>query len=1021
MYMIRKEKQLVLTVLFLLLQLAAQAQSQSYLFSRLNVEDGLRSNYVTAIFQDSKGFMWVGTEGGLQRYDGKQFEYFPFEGIPDISHEKVQRIIEGKDNTLWIAYNSCVVTYNYVSGKARKLLVLHQNIEKNFQATQLFIDSRGSTWLCTTDHGAFLYDEKTLAFVHFSKFFAPTGFNIKYVVEDPATHNYWLGTSIGICMLDYAQKICYTPQNNPRNIPLLKVQALQVNVILLFGSSKRGLFINTWPRMAERPRLYYYDLKTGSLSEQHKDQGNISQFIEDSRGNTWGSGDRLLRFSPDGQQLEIFQRNPLSPNGLDYSEMFTLAEDNMQNLWIGTSNGLFLFNYAKQQFRTTTFWPDNYKQTPPLLESTDIWQHPNGDVWVTSWGHGLLIYDSTLTQLKKHLHHPTNNTINMAFCLLPLPDGKVLVGAQHANVWIVDPKTWKVTYRVLKEELDNRSIRCMTLDKQGNVWIGTQRGIVAKWNLQQNTVRTFTDSFYTQGRYLWNHIQDIYADADNFIWVGTMYNGLLKMDTAGRVLQRYAADEPGHQLPGNNIHNITPMGNNKLLVAAGGIVLLDTKKDKVLTTITQEDGLPVGAVTNVFPLKNQNVLFTTNFSAGKVNLSKRKVIHYGRKYGIADETFEAPTSYKLRDGHIVLGSTKNIIFFQPDSLQDPVPPPDVRIHYFKTDGDLVSPYQPMMEKDDPKIELKYQDCTFTIGYISLAYLEQDNLSYSYRLEGIDNGWVKAGNRQYVTYTNLSPGTYTFQVYCENGEGMQSQRITSIRIVLASPIWQKGWFYGLIILLIAGIIYLIHRIRVNRIMSTEKVRRRIARDLHDDMGSTLTSINIMSAMARRNAASQDLVKTQEFLVKIGDSTTRMMESMDDIVWSINPMNDNLQRVIARMREFTTGVLEGRQIAFTFSIDDKIFHRRLQLESRHDFFMIYKEAITNIAKYAQCTFADIRVQLRKGKMVLRVQDNGVGFDVNEASEGDGLMNMQRRAYRMKGQLNIQSQPGKGTVITLMFPTT
>lgn len=1020
MYMIRKEKQLLLSVLFLLFQLAAKPQSQSYLFSRLNVEDGLRSNYVTAIFQDTKGFMWIGTEGGLQRYDGKQFEYFPFDGIPDIYHEKVQRIIEGKNNTLWIAFNSCVVTYNYVTGKARKIVVLHQHIEKNFQATQFFIDSRGNTWLCTTDHGTFLYEEKTLAFIPFSKFFAPAGFNIVNVAEDPVTHNYWLGTNIGICMLDYAQKICYTPQNNPRNIPLLKIPQLQVNVTRLFGSSKRGLFINTWPRNAERPSFYHYDLQTGTFTEQHKDQGHMSQLAEDSRGNIWSAGDRLLRFSPDGQQLEIFERNQFSRNGLDYSEMFTLAEDNMQNLWIGTSNGLFIFNYAKQQFHTVIYWPDSYKHSPPLLEATDIWQHPNGDVWVSSWGYGVLVFDSSITRLKKRLYHPSNTTINMTFCMLPLPDGKVLIGAQHANLWIVDPATWKTAYRVMKE-LDNRSIRCMTLDKQGKVWLGTQRGIVAKWDFLQNNIRTFTDSFYTQGRFLWNHIQDIYADEDNFIWVGTMYNGLLKMDTAGHVLQRYAADERSHLLPANDIRNILPMGDHKLLIAAGGIVLLDTKKDKVLSTLTQEDGLPVGAITNVQPLNDQNILFTTNFSAGKANLTKRKVVHYGRKYGIADETFESPASYKLRDGRIVLGSTKNIIFFQPDSLQDPVPPPDVRIHYFKTDGDLVTPYQPMMENADPEINLRYQDCNFTIGYISLAYLEQDNLSYSYRLEGIDDNWVKAGNRRYVTYTNLAPGTYTFQVYCENGEGMQSQHITSIRIVLASPIWQKGWFYGLIILLIAGIIYLIHRIRVNRIMSTEKVRRRIARDLHDDMGSTLTSINIMSAMARRNAAQEDLAKTQEFLVKIGDSTTRMMESMDDIVWSINPMNDNLQRVIARMREFTTGVLEGRQIAFTFSIDDKIFNRRLQLESRHDFFMIYKEAITNIAKYAQCTFVDIRIQLRKGKLVLRVQDNGVGFDVNDANEGDGLMNMERRAHRMKGHLNIQSQPGKGTVITLMFPTT
>lgn len=237
---------------------------------------------------------------------------------------------------------------------------------------------------------------------------------------------------------------------------------------------------------------------------------------------------------------------------------------------------------------------------------------------------------------------------------------------------------------------------------------------------------------------------------------------------------------------------------------------------------------------------------------------------------------------------------------------------------------------------------------------------------------------------------------------------------------ARPLWQNGWFYGVIVLLAAGIIYSIHRLRINRILAAEQVRRRIARDLHDDMGSTLTSINIMSTMARHHADRDDMDKTREFLVKIGESTTRMMEGMDDIVWSINPLNDNTQRVIARMREFTTGVLEARQIAFAFSADEKIFNRKLRLESRHDFFMIYKETITNIAKYSRCNFADIRVQLRKGQLVLRVQDDGVGFNVSEANEGDGLMNMQRRAYRMNGQLSIQSHIGKGTVITLMFPT-
>ncbi|WP_346316594.1 ATP-binding protein [Chitinophaga sp. YIM B06452] len=277
--------------------------------------------------------------------------------------------------------------------------------------------------------------------------------------------------------------------------------------------------------------------------------------------------------------------------------------------------------------------------------------------------------------------------------------------------------------------------------------------------------------------------------------------------------------------------------------------------------------------------------------------------------------------------------------------------------------------------------------------------------------------VEDGLRDHVNAVyqdHIWPGAGGY-MHSGNSEG------PAMMMQVQKPLWQKGWFYAVLALLIGGVIYVIHRLRVNQLLATEKVRRRIARDLHDDIGSTLTSINIMSSMAQRTAVQLDLAKTQDFLVKIGESTTRMMESMDDIVWSINPLNDSTPRVIARMREFTTGLLEARQIGLTFSIDEKIYSRKLKLESRHDFFMIYKEAITNIAKYARCTFVDVRIQLRKGRLVLRVQDDGAGFNVNEAGEGDGLMNMQRRAYRMNGQLSIQSQIGKGTVITLMFPTT
>ncbi|MCK7558048.1 histidine kinase [Chitinophaga sedimenti] len=225
---------------------------------------------------------------------------------------------------------------------------------------------------------------------------------------------------------------------------------------------------------------------------------------------------------------------------------------------------------------------------------------------------------------------------------------------------------------------------------------------------------------------------------------------------------------------------------------------------------------------------------------------------------------------------------------------------------------------------------------------------------------------------------------------------------------------------LILLLIAGLTYLGYRIRINRLLATEKVRRRIARDLHDDMGSTLTSINIMTTMAKRNV-QENTQKTEDFLSKIGESTTRMMESMDDIVWSINPNNDNMPMILARMREFTTSLFEARGINFSFHADEQVMLLKLNLESRHDFFMIFKESVNNIAKHAQATHVDIVITYKKKTLYMQVKDNGKGFQPTVQGEGDGLFNMQRRAQRMKGSLDIASAPDSGTRISLRFVTT
>jgi signal transduction histidine kinase len=286
------------------------------------------------------------------------------------------------------------------------------------------------------------------------------------------------------------------------------------------------------------------------------------------------------------------------------------------------------------------------------------------------------------------------------------------------------------------------------------------------------------------------------------------------------------------------------------------------------------------------------------------------------------------------------------------------------------------------------------------------------------MDGINADWIRTDRGLLANYNQLPPGNYTFRVMCENADGIKSKNITSLRIYIKPPFYKTWWFLSLVGVAIAGLIYFIHRLRVHRLLAMEKVRTRIARDLHDDMGSTLSTINILSEMAKMKVA-QDAQKTGEYLEKISDNSSRMMEAMDDIVWSINPTNDSMQRITARMREFATGVLEAKNIDFSFKVDERVIDLKLDMEARRDLFLVFKEAVNNLAKYAQCTRADIDIVIHKNRLVMTIRDNGTGFDVQQADSGNGLINMKKRAQSLRGSLDIDSAAGAGTVVTLNVP--
>jgi signal transduction histidine kinase len=284
---------------------------------------------------------------------------------------------------------------------------------------------------------------------------------------------------------------------------------------------------------------------------------------------------------------------------------------------------------------------------------------------------------------------------------------------------------------------------------------------------------------------------------------------------------------------------------------------------------------------------------------------------------------------------------------------------------------------------------------------------------------VDPDWIFSDTRRNVTYSKLAPGQYTFKVKASNSDGVWNGTGKQLQITITPPWWQQTWFILLCLLVTITILYFIDRYERNRKKQLEAVRARISRDLHDDMGSTLQSISVMSEIARMKSQSDNQQESIPFIEKIGSASREMVEKINDIVWAVNPKNDHFENILLHMRAFGGELLAGKDIALHFKADSGLNNIRLSMENRKSFFLVYKEALNNAYKYSSAK--NVRVDISKAHQTLTlvVADDGVGFNMDEdrlRTGGNGLKNMKTRAAEMNGIVSITSAPGQGTRVSL-----
>ena len=363
------------------------------------------------------------------------------------------------------------------------------------------------------------------------------------------------------------------------------------------------------------------------------------------------------------------------------------------------------------------------------------------------------------------------------------------------------------------------------------------------------------------------------------------------------------------------------------------------------------------------------------------------------------------------EGEMILMSSinKGFLILDLDSLPAPSSPSVVLLSFIRLDNTSLQLDSLALRKN---LTLKYSSFrNLQFGFTDYELFDPSKTAYEYALvTGKDTIWSRIEGKPELTFSELSPGKYSLLFRARNVVNEVSG-ISSFGIIITPLWWQTWWFKGLILAIAFMFLYGMYKIRMRQILKLQVVRNNIARDLHDDIGSTLNSISIYSEVARQQAG-----KDLPALDVIGAHSRKVIENMSDIVWTINPDNDTFEKIIIRMRSFAYQVLKAKNIEYTFEFDEKLNTIVLPMQVRKNFYLVFKEAITNLAKYSQATAVTISLKEKQKTIILSVRDNGNGIPANAEIQGNGLLNMKRRALEIKASLDIHSSNGHGTEIEL-----
>ena len=976
-------------------QVAAQPQ---YLYTRYGVRDGLSSEKIMAITQDKKGFIWIGTDNSLERFDGQRFiSFFHDPANPKtIPDGAVLDLKMDKKGRLWLRagleigyFSTDDFTYHPAPIKFSR-----DSLAKTL--IRLCMDNEGNVVIVPASFGVFMYDEKEGVFTNENTpYKLPEGWKPICFIQD-RLGNYWTGCQQGLVKNNPTTKTLSYRGHNVDKDPIIEAYKDATDILFVFRDTRGRFWLTNWPP-DKGLKIQSYDSVTHAVKEWQAQIGGLiankyyemTGFIELSDRSIWITGwEMFVRMNEESGKFELIPRFHPDDFGIRYEVVEELFEDRERNAWVASNRGLFRFSPSAQLFRTV---PSRRPGNDTLFTSDiqTILQLPSGELLAGTWGDGFFTYDKYLNPIRLNEYFQNVTGEGMPWCSILHSSGDVWRGNQSGVLYVTRAGTHH-SEKIVDPVFAGSTIRTVAEDKKGNLWYGTQRGHIIKWDVATNK--------YSVIQQIKTPIVKVSVDSHGDLWVCAP-TGLTRINTSnGSIISHYDSKGPeGRKLRADHVISFMQFNDSLYYIGGNGLQILNTKTNSI-SYFPAKIHPRLKWVGNIIKDRKGTVWVTSETNIVRIDVEKNLVTAFSEQDGLRSEQFTVGAAALLNDGRIAFGHSYNLVIFDPTAVSS--------TEYSSRPVEFTG-FALMNEwlrldslKALPEIKLRHDQNSINIQFSALSY--RDKHTIFYMMENLDDKWIEAGSRGEASYNYLPAGRYVFKVRSLNAEGKESP-VSSLIIHISPPFWRSWWFYSLLLLGGAALLFWFDRERMMRKEAMLSMRSNIAGNLHEEVNVALSNINILSEMARMKA-DNDPQKSKEFIEQIHSKSHNMIIAMDDMLWSIDPANDSMEKKVERIREYLDALRYRHDINVNIVVDKNVYGLKLNMKQRHEAFLLFKEAIKSLVD-AGARDVEVHVGFEKHRLVFAIQFDNEGIDPEQLTNLVNRQDINSKLAGIDAEMDVQ----------------